>query len=128
MITNKKDNKEVKNTKILEYKPTRKPEEATTGDLIRFVYSPSNDSSVYWLQGVLNRRIDDYEIAKKSGWRMNRFRVDDISVIKYWGNLKPLPEIVTVNLTKETAWSLGTEVESTPARKDSPAMRIRLGY
>ena len=64
MITNEKNNEEVKNTKILEFNPARKPEEARTGDLIRFVYSPRNDTSVYWLQGVLNRRIDKYEIAK----------------------------------------------------------------
>ena len=65
---------------------------------------------------------------RKSEWKMNRFRVDNISVIKHWGDLKPLPEIITVNLTKETAWSLGKEVESTPVKKDSPTIRIRLGY
>ena len=128
MITNEKDDEEVKNTKILEFNPARKPEEARTGDLIRFMYSPRDDSSLYWLQGILNRRVDKYEIAKKSGWKLNRFRVDNISVIKRWGDLKPLPEIITVNLTKETAWSLGTEVESTPVKKDSPTTRIRLGY
>ena len=59
---------------------------------------------------------------------MNLFKVDNISVIKHWGDLKPLPEIITVNLTKETAWSLGTEVEATPVKKNSPTTRIRLGY
>ena len=39
-----------------------------------------------------------------------------------------LPEIITVNLTKETAWALGTEVESNTERRDNPTVRIKLGY
>ena len=116
VLTSKKDDKDIKHTKTIEFKPPKKPEEAKQGDVIRFMYSLSNDPSVYWLQGVLSRRIDDYETAEKSGWQMNRFKVNKISIIKHWGDLKPLPEIITVNLTTETAWALGTEVESIPAR------------
>ena len=63
-----KEDKEVTITKALEFKPTKRPEEAKQGDLIRFMYSPSNDPSAYWLQGALSRRIDNYETAEKSGW------------------------------------------------------------
>ena len=65
------------------------------------MHSPRDDSSVYWLQGILNERVDKYDVAKKSSWRQNRFKVNK------WGDEKPLPETLTVNLTKNTAWALG---------------------
>ena len=43
----------------------------------------------------------------KSKWRQNRFEVSNISVIHHWGDLRPLPEIITVNLTNNAAWALG---------------------
>ena len=125
MLTSKKGDKEIKNTKTIEFKPAKKPEEATQGDLIRFMYSPSNDPSVYWLQGALSRRIDNYETAERSGWRMNRFEVNKISIIKHWGDLKPLPTTITVNLTKETAWALGTNIESCSAKKYDQNVKIQ---
>ena len=55
---------------------------------------------------------------------MNCFRVNNISVIKHWGDLKLLPEILTVNLTRETAWSLGTEIELPLVKKDNSMTKI----
>ena len=81
MITNEKDDEEVKNTKVLEFIPARKPEEAKVGETIRFMHNPGDGSSVYWLRGILDKRMDKYEVAKKSGWKKNRFRVNSISVI-----------------------------------------------
>ena len=92
MLTKKIGGKEIEYTKPIEFKPAKKPEGATQGDVIRFMYSPSNDPSAYWLQGTLSRRIDKFETAEKSGWRMNRFKVNKISVIKHWGDLRTLPE------------------------------------
>ena len=46
-------------------------------------------------------------LKKKSKWRQNRFRVSSINVVNYWGDEKSLPEMLTVNLTRDTAWALG---------------------
>ena len=62
------DNKEPGNTASLEFKPGRRPKEAIEGDVIRFLYSPNDDYSAYWLQGTLNSRIDKLETAVESGW------------------------------------------------------------
>ena len=40
-----KDNKEPENTESFEFKPGRRPKEAIEGDVIRFLYSPSDDYS-----------------------------------------------------------------------------------
>ena len=71
--------------------------------------------------------MNKYEVAKKSGWTKNRFRVNSISIINHWGDLKPLPETLTINLTKNTAWSVGTEVELPTLKEDDLALRLELG-
>ena len=120
--------KELEYTKSLEFKPGKRPEEAIQGNVIRFMYSPSSDPSAYWLQGTLNSRIDKLETAVKSGWRKNRFEVNKISIIKYWGDPKPLPTTIVVNLTNETAWALGTRIESCSRKECDHNVRIHLGY
>ena len=120
--------KDLKHTVPLEFKHGKRPEEAKQGNVIRFMYSPNGDPSAYWLQGTLNSRIDKLETAVKSGWRKNRFEVNKISIIKHWGDPKPLPTTITVNLTKETAWALGTRIESCSRKECDQHVRIHLGY
>ena len=103
MTTNAKDDEEIKVTKVLEFIPATKPQDAKEGVTIRFMHNPG-DGSVYWLQGTLEKRMNKYEVAKKSGWTRNRFRVRSLSIVNHWGDLKPLPETITINLTKNTAW------------------------
>ena len=85
--------------------PARKPDQARIGEVIRFMYSPENDSSIYWLQGVIVERIDKYCDAKEAGFTKNRFKIGMISIINRWGNEKPLPETVTMNLTRNELWA-----------------------
>ena len=126
MITNDKDNEEIKVTKVLEFIPSTKPQDAKEGVTIRFMHNPG-DGSVYWLQGTLEKRINKYEAARKSGWTRNRFRVGSLSIVSHWGDRKSLPETVTINLTKNTAWSLGTEFELPTLKEDDLAIRLQLG-
>ena len=120
--------KELEDTKSLEFKHGKRPEEAIQGDVIRFMYSPNSDPSAYWLQGTLTVRIDDLETAASSGWRKNRFEVNKISIIKYWGDLKTLPTTIVVNLTNETVWALGKKVESCSRKECDHNVRIHHGY
>ena len=120
--------KELEDTKSLESKPGKRPEEARQGDVIHFMYSPNSDPSAYWLQGTLNNRIDKLETTVESGWRKNRFEVNKISIIKHWGDPKPLPTTITVNLAKESGWALGTRIDSCSRKECDQNVKIHLGY
>ena len=82
------------------------------------MHNPGNGLSAYWLQGTIDERVDKYNTAIKSAFTKNRFRVKNLSIINYWGDQGPLPETLTVNLSRNTAWSLGTEVELQTSEKD----------
>ena len=58
MISNNKDSEKIKVTKVLEFVPARKPEEAKIGEVIRFMHNPGNGLSAYWLQGTIDKRVD----------------------------------------------------------------------
>ena len=54
IVTNAKDDEEIKVTKVLEFIPATKPQDAKEGVTIRFMHNPG-DGSVYWLQGTLEK-------------------------------------------------------------------------
>ena len=118
MVSENEGNEKIKVTKVLEFVPARRPEDAKIGEVIRFMYNPGNGLSAYWLQGTIKERVDKYKDAKESKFKKNRFKVEKLSIINYWGDEGPLPETLTVNLSKTTAWSLGTEVELKPSEED----------
>ena len=65
-ISDDKENEKVKVTKVLEFVPARKPEQAKIGEVIRFMHNPGNGLSAYWLQGEIEKRVDKYNVAKES--------------------------------------------------------------
>ena len=102
-----KENRKVKPTKILELVPTRKPEQVRIGEVIRFMHSPENNLSAYWLQGEIEKRIDRHTVARASRFTRNRVRIKNISVIDRWGDMGVIPKTLIINLSRSTAWSLG---------------------
>ena len=74
------------------------------------------------MQGEIEKRVDKYTVAKESGFTRNRFKVKNLSVINHWGDLGTIPETLTVNLSKNTAWSLGEEVELRTTEEDKTIM------
>ena len=68
--------------------------------------------------------MNNYDGARKSGWTKNRFRIGNLSIISFWGDRKPLPDTVTVNLTPNTAWSLGTEIDLPTLKEDDLALKL----
>ena len=103
MVSDDKDNEKVKVTKVLEFVPARKPEQAKIGEVVRFMHNPGNGHSANWMQGVLEKRVDKYAVAKESGFTRNRFKVKKLSVVNHWGEMGTIPETLTVNLSKNTA-------------------------
>ena len=82
-VSDDKENKKIKLTKVLEFIPARKPEQAKIGEVIRFMHNPGNGLSAYWMQGKLERRVDKFTVAKESGFTRNRFKVNNLSVINH---------------------------------------------
>ena len=82
-VSDDKDSEKVKLTKVLEFVPARKPEQAKIGEVIRFMHNPGNGLSAYWMQGDLEKRVDRYNTAKESGFTRNRFKVNNLSVINH---------------------------------------------
>ena len=118
MVSNDEDNEKAKLTRVLEFVPARKPEQAKIGEVVRFMYNPGDGQSAYWLQGPLGPRLDKYKVAQKSNFARNRFKVTKLSIVKYWGEKGTIPETVTVNLSRNTAWSLGEEIELDTTEED----------
>ena len=61
-------------------------------------------------------------LAKESGFTKKQFKVKNLAVINQRGDHGPIPETLTVNLSKNTAQSLGTEVELRTAEEDEAIM------
>ena len=78
------------------------PEEAIEGDTLIFPHSNS------WFQGRLACRFDTLDTARSSGWRTNRFKVNEITAIDDLNNSRHLPEAALFNLSHDSDWILGT--------------------
>ena len=68
MVSDDKDSEKVKLTRVLEFVPARKPEQAKLGEVVRFMHNPGNGHSAYWMQGTLDSRVDKYSVAKESNF------------------------------------------------------------
>ena len=125
MISDDKNSETIKVTKVLQFFSDTQPKDAKLGETIRFMHNPGNGLTVYWLQGTIDKRVDKYEHSRSVKWKTNKVRVKSISVINYWGEHNPetLPETLVVNLKRNTAWSLGTEVELDTSKEDE-ALRV----
>ena len=82
------------------------------------------DGTIYWIQGTLEKRMDEYNAAKKSGWTKNRFKLGCLSIITSWGERKPLPETIIVNITPDTAWSIDTEIDLATVKEDDLSLKF----
>ena len=111
MVSNDEVSEKTKLTKVLEFVPARKPEQAKIGEIVRFIYNPGDGHSAYWLQGTLEKRLDKYSVARASKFRKKRFRINKLKIVNYWGKKGTIPDAVAVNLSKNTVWALGNEIE-----------------
>ena len=85
--------------------PARKLERSKIGEVIWFMYSPDNSRSSHWIRGELERRVDKYTTAKESGFTRNSFIVKNLRIINSWNGMYTIPENLTVNLSKDAAWT-----------------------
>ena len=100
--------------------------DAKDGQIIRFIHN-MGDGMVYWLQRTLKRRLTKYKTAEGYKSTKNRFIVGNLSIISHWGVQQPLPETLTINLTPDAAWSIGTEIDLPSLKDDELALGIEPG-
>ena len=72
MISDDKNNETIKVTKVLQFFSDTKPEDAKLGETIRFMHNPGNGLTVYWLQGTIDKRVDEYERSRSLKWSTNK--------------------------------------------------------
>ena len=108
-VSDNEGNEKAKLTRVLEFVQARKPEQAEIGEIVRFMYYQADGTAAYWMQGKLAHRLDKYKVAKASNFARNRFKVEQLKVVTCWGVRGEIPKTVTVNLSRSTVWSLGTE-------------------
>ena len=127
VISDDKNIETIKVTKVLQFLTNTEPKDAKIGAIVRFMWNPGNGTTLYWLQGEIDKRVDKYNRSKDLNWKTNRVRVKDLKVINYWGEDNPetLPETVVVNLKSNTTWSLGTEVVLDTS-EENEALRVEL--
>ena len=73
-VSDNKENEKVKLTRVLEFIPARKPEQAKIGEIVRIMHNSGNGHSAYWMQGTLDKRVDKYNVAKGSNFTKVSFR------------------------------------------------------
>ena len=125
-ISDDKGNDTIKVTKVLQFLPEVDPKKATIKTIVRFFWNPRNGTTLCWLQGEIDARVDKYKYSEEKRWKTNKVRVKDLKVVN-WGDDCPetLPETLVVNLTEKTAWEMGNEVTLDTAQEDE-ALRVEL--
>merc|ERR1712035_310567 len=89
------------NKNNLSFSMIKNPEEAIEGDTLIFPHSIS------WFQGKLACRFDTLNNARSSGWRTNRFKINEIRAIDDPNNSRNLPATALYNLSYNSDWILG---------------------
>ena len=77
------------------------------------------------MQGELEKRIDRYGMSRKSGFTWNRFTVKNLTIVNNWDIMYTLPERLRINLSKNTAWYLGIDIELHETEKGKTFTTVR---
>ena len=99
-------------TKVLEFLTEAEPSTAIIGSLVRFMWNPGTGTSLCWVQGEVEKRVDPYKKSRKEKWDTNRVVVKNLEIANCWGEeyTQKLPKTMVVDLSRKQTWALGTEV------------------
>ena len=111
-VSDNTGNDVAKVTKMFEFLTEIEPSRATIGSIVRFMWNPGTGTTLCWVQGEVEKRVDPYKKARKEQWNTNRVKIKNLKIVEYWGEeyTKKLPKTMVVDLSKKQAWALGTEV------------------
>ena len=85
-VSDSTGNDTIKVTKMLEFFTNMEPKNATIGSIVRFMWNPGTGTSLCWLQGEVETRVDPYKKARKEAWNTNRVKVKNLVIANYWGD------------------------------------------
>ena len=60
-VSDNSENDVTKITKVLEFLTEAEPSTATFGSLVRFMWNPGTGTSLCWVQGEVDKRVDPYK-------------------------------------------------------------------
>ena len=111
-VSDNSENDVTKITKVLEFLTEAEPSSAIIGSLVRFMWNPGTGSSLCWVQGEVEKRVDPYKKSRKEKWDTNRVIVKNLEIANCWGEeyTQKLPKTMIVDLSRKQTWALGTEV------------------
>ena len=111
-VSDNTENDVIKVTKMLEFLTEVEPKSAIIGSIVRFMWNPGTGTSLCWVQGEVETRVDPYKKARKESWNTNRVKVKNLEIANCWGEeyTKKLPKTMVVDLSRKQTWALGTEV------------------
>ena len=96
----------------MEFLTEVEPRSAIIGSIVRFMWNPGTGTSLCWVQGEVEKRVDPYKKSRKEQWNTNRVVVKNLEIANCWGEeyTKKLPKTMVVDLNRKQTWALGTEV------------------
>ena len=111
-VSDNSENDVTKITKVLEFLTEAEPSTAIIGSLVRFMWNPGTGTSLCWVQGEVEKRVDPYKKSRKEKWDTNRVVVKNLEIANCWGEeyTQKLPKTMIVDLSRKQTWALGTEV------------------
>ena len=57
-VSDDKGNDTIKVTKVLQFLTDVEPKKATIGTIVRFMWNPGNGTTLCWMQGEIDKRVD----------------------------------------------------------------------
>ena len=106
-VSDNSENDVTKITKVLEFLTESDPSGATIGSLVRFMWNPGTGTSLCWVQGEVEKRVDPYKKSRKEKWDTNRVIVKNLEIANCWGEeyTQKLPKTMTVDLSRKQTWA-----------------------
>ena len=101
-VSDNAGNDVVKVTKMFEFLTEIEPSRAIIGSIVRFMWNPGTETTLCWVQGEVEKRVDPYKKARKEQWNTNRVKIKNLKIVEYWGEeyTKKLPKTLVVDLSR----------------------------
>ena len=74
-VSDNAGNDVAKVTKLLEFLTEIEPSRATIGSIVRFMCNPGTGTTLCWVQGEVEKRVDPYKVSQKEKWNINRVKI-----------------------------------------------------
>ena len=88
-VSDNSENDVTKITKVLEFLTEAEPSTAIIGSLVRFMWNPGTGTSLCWVQGEVEKRVDPYKQERDA------HRCDRVKVLRYTNSLRAFKKLIS---------------------------------